>query len=80
MWLIGFVGSKLGRLVASVLAVMASILLAFQLGKKDMKKNQEVKNLKDYKKAKEAEDEVDTNLDRASRIDRMRDNGSVRPD
>jgi len=80
MWLLTFVGSKVGRLVASALAVAVSILLVFQAGRRDMKKDLQVKNLKDYKKAKEAEDAVDTDLSRDARIERMRDNGNVRED
>jgi hypothetical protein len=79
-WLITFVGSKVGRLVASALAVMVSILLVFQVGRRDMKKDLQVKDLKDYKKAKEAEDAVDTDLSRDARIERLRDNGNVRKD
>ena len=56
MWLIGFVGSKVGRLVASALAALATILLVFNAGRRDMKKDLQVKDLKDYKKVKEAED------------------------
>ena len=80
MWLITFVGSKLGRLVVGALAAMASILLVFQVGRRDMKKDLQVKDLRDYKKAKEAEDAVDTNLSRDARIERLRDNGNVRKD
>ena len=74
MWLIGFVGSKVGRLVASALAALATILLVFNAGRRDMKKDLQVEDLKDYKKVKEAEDAVDTDLDRDARIERMRDN------
>ena len=80
MWLITFVGSKLGRLVVGALAAMASILLVFQVGRRDMKKDLQVKDLRDYKKAKEAEDAVDTDLSRDARIERLRDNGNVRKD
>ena len=80
MWLIAFVGSKVGRLAAGALAAVASILLVFQVGRRDMKKDLQVKDLRDYKKAKEAEDAVDTNLSRDARIERLRDNGNVRKD
>jgi hypothetical protein len=80
MWLITFVGSKVGRLAASALAVVASILLVFKAGRQDMKKDLQVKDLKDYKKVKEAEDAVDTDLDRNARVERMRNNGNVRED
>jgi hypothetical protein len=45
-----------------------------------MKKDLQVKDLKDYKKVKEAEDAVDTDLDRNARVERMRNNGNVRKD
>ena len=80
MWLLTFVGSKVGRLVASALAVVASILLVFKAGRRDMKKDLQVKDLKDYKRVKEAEDAVDTDLSRDARIERMRNNGNVRKD
>ena len=80
MWLLTFVGSKVGRLVASALAALATILLVFKAGRRDMKKDLRVENLKDYKRVKEAEDAVDTDLDRDARIERMRDNGNVRKD
>ncbi len=80
MWLFTFVGSKVGRLVTSALAVAALILLVFQAGRRDIKKDLQVKDLKDYKKAKEAENAVDTDLSRDARIERMRDNGNVRKD
>jgi hypothetical protein len=80
MWLLTFVGSKVGRLVASALAALATILLVFNAGRRDMKKDLRVENLEDYKKVKEAEDAVDTDLDRNARIERMRNNGNVRED
>jgi hypothetical protein len=80
MWLLTFVGSKVGRLVASALAALATILLVFNAGRRDVKKDLQVENLKDYKKVKEAEDAVDTDLDRNARIERMRGNGNVRKD
>ena len=79
-WIIGFVGSKVASLVASALAVMATIGLAFFSGRRSKAKDQEIENLKDYKKAMEAVDEVETDLDRASRIARLQLNGVVRKD
>ena len=80
MWLLTFVGSKMGRLVASALAVVASILLVFQAGRRDMKKDLQVQDLTEYKKVKEAEDAVDTDLSRDARVERLRSNGNVRED
>ena len=78
MWLIGFVGSKLGRLVAGVLGVLASILLVFKAGQRDQKKQQQVDGLKDYKKNMEKLDEVDVNTDLDSATKRLSKNGGLR--
>ena len=78
MWLIGFVGSKLGRLVALVLAAGASILLVFKAGQRDQKKQQQVDGLKDYKNKMEAIDEVDVNTDIDSATKRLSKNGGLR--
>lgn len=77
-WLLGLVGSRLGRLVASVLAVMASILAVFKLGQRDQKKQQEIDNLKDYVEKREAIDEVPVNDNVDDALDRLRDNDSLR--
>tara|TARA_R110000803_G_scaffold183113_2_gene245477 strand:+ start:277 stop:516 length:240 start_codon:yes stop_codon:yes gene_type:complete len=78
MWLIGFVGSKVGRLVAGALAVLASILLVFKAGQRDQKKQQQVDGLKDYKKNMEKIDEVDVNTDLDSATKRLSKNGGLR--
>jgi hypothetical protein len=80
MWLLNFVGTKVGRLVASVLAVLGSILLVFKMGQRDQSQKQKIKDLEGLKEALEKVNEVDTNLDRSARIERMRDNGAVRKD
>ena len=78
MWLIGFVGSKVGRLVAGALAVLASILLVFKAGQRDQKKQQQVDGLKEYKKNMEKIDEVDVNTDLDSATKRLSKNGGLR--
>jgi len=80
MWLLNFVGTKVGRLVASVLAVLGSILLVFKMGQRDQSQKQKIKDLEGLKKALEKVNEVDTNLDRSARLERMRSNGAVRKD
>ena len=77
-WLIATVGSKLMSLVAGVLAVVGTILLAFQSGKSSEKKNQKIKDLEAYKKTREKIDEVPTNTDVDAAIKRLRDNGGLR--
>ena len=76
-WLIAIVGSRVGRLVAGVLAVMATILGVFYSGKREEKKNQEVKDLKDYKETKERIDEVKPSPDRDAALKRLRDNDQL---
>ena len=78
MWLLTFVGSKVGRLVAGALAVLASILLVFKAGQRDQKKQQQVDGLKDYKKNMEKIDEVDVNTDLDSATKRLSKNGGLR--
>lgn len=80
MWLFRIVGSKLMSLVATALAAGASILLVFVSGKRSEQKRQKIKDLEAYKEAREAMDEVDTDLDRDARIERLRDHNNVRKD
>ena len=75
MWLLG---SKVGRLVALALAAGASILLVFNAGKRDQKKQQRVDSLKEYKKNMEKLDEVDVNTDLDSATKRLSKNGGLR--
>lgn len=78
MWLLSFVGSKMGRLVGLALAAGASILLVFKVGQRDQRKQQQVDGLKEYKKNMEKIDEVDVNTDLDSAIKRLSKNGGLR--
>lgn len=80
MWLLNFVGTKVGRLVASVLAVLGMILLVFAKGKQSERQKQRLKSAEDELEARRAVDEVDTDLERDARIERMRKAGNVRED
>ena len=80
MWLFRIVGSKLMSLVATALAAGVSILLVFVSGKRSEQKRQKIKDLEAYKEAREAMDEVDTDLDRDARIERLRNHNNVRKD
>ena len=71
MWILKFVGSKLGLLVASVLGVLGSILLVFGAGKRDQRKDQELKNLEEYMKTREKLDEVVINDDVDAALERL---------
>jgi hypothetical protein len=57
-WLIANVGSRILSLVGIASAVLGSILLVFQAGKNDERKDQELDELKDFKETKEKVDEV----------------------
>jgi hypothetical protein len=78
MWLLTFVGSKVGRLVASALGALATILLVFKAGQRDQKKQHQVDGLKEYKKNMEKIDEVDVNTDLDSATKRLSKNGGLR--
>ena len=80
MWLLKIVGSKLGRLVAGVSAVLGMILLVFAKGKQSERQKQRLKSAEDELEARRAVDEVDTDLERDARIERMRKAGNVRED
>lgn len=80
MGILTFVGSKLGRLVAGVSAVLGMILLVFAKGKQSERQKQRLKSAEDELEARRAVDEVDTDLERDARIERMRKAGNVRED
>jgi len=71
MWLIGFVGSKVGRLVVGVLGVLGSILLVFKAGQKDQKQKQEIEDLESYKETRGAIDEVPVSTDVDTALERL---------
>jgi hypothetical protein len=79
IWILTFVGSKVGRLVVTVSAVLGSILLVFKAGQRDQKAKDAVKDLEAYKETREKLDEVPVNddvdaaLDRLSKTDGLRD-------
>jgi hypothetical protein len=79
-WLIANVGSRILSLVGIASAVLGSILLVFQAGKNDERKDQELDELKDFKETKEKVDEVPTDLDRDSAVERLRKSGHIRED
>jgi hypothetical protein len=71
MWILKFVGSKLGLLVASVLGVLGSIVLVFGAGKRDQKKDQDLKDLEEYVETREKLDEVVVNDDVDAALERL---------
>jgi hypothetical protein len=71
MWILKFVGSKLGLLVASVLGVLGSIVLVFGAGKRDQKKDQDLKDLEEYVETRGKLDEVVVNDDVDAALERL---------
>ena len=77
-WLLTIVGSRLARLVGTVLAAGAGILAIFLSGKRSEKLNQKVEDLEAYKDTKEKIDEVKPSSDRDAALKRLRDNDQLR--
>lgn len=77
-WLAASVGSRLMRLVAIASAVGAMILGVFFAGKRDAKKDQEIKDLKDYKDTKERIDEAKPSDNRDDALKRLSRNNQLR--
>lgn len=77
-WLISFVGSRIGRLVAGALAAIGTVLAIFQAGKRDARKDQKVKDLKSYRKTREQIDATKPSSDRNDALERLRDNNQLR--
>jgi hypothetical protein len=78
MWLLGIVGSKMGRLAAGVLGVLGMILLVFKAGKNSQEQKQDIENLESYKKTREAIDEVVVNTDVDAALERLSKRKGVR--
>ena len=77
-FVLSLVGSKLGKLIASIAGILAAVLAVFAAGVRSNKKSTEVKNLKGYIKAQERVNEVKVSADRDAAIKRLRDNNQFR--
>jgi hypothetical protein len=73
-----FIGSKIGKLITTMAALLGAVLLIFKAGQRDQKKAQKVKDLEGYQETREKIDEVEVNTDRAAALKRLRDNGDLR--
>jgi hypothetical protein len=73
-----FIGSKIGKLITTMVALLGAVLLIFKAGQRDQKKAQKVKDLEGYQETREKIDEVEVNTDRAAALKRLRDNGDLR--
>jgi hypothetical protein len=73
-----FIGSKIGKLITTMVALLGAVLLIFKAGQRDQKKAQKVKDLEGYQETREKIDEVEVNTDRTAALKRLRDNGDLR--
>ena len=53
-----FIGSKIGKLITTMVALLGAVLLIFKAGQRDQKKAQKVKDLEGYQETREKIDEV----------------------
>lgn len=72
------VGSRLGRLAASVLAAIAIVFGLILYGKKIQKQQEMVEDLEDYKKIRERIDETPISVDLDDALDRLSKNDQLR--
>lgn len=72
------VGSRLGRLAASVLAAIAIVFGLILYGKKIQKQQEVVEDLEDYKKIRERIDETPISVDLDDALDRLSKNDQLR--
>lgn len=72
------VGSRLGRLAASVLAAIAIVFGLILYGKKLQKQQEMVEDLEDYKKIRERIDETPISVDLDDALDRLSKNDQLR--
>jgi len=70
--------TRLGKILSSILFVVSAVAAIFFAGKKDQRKEQEVRDLKAYKETKEKIDETPVSTDLKSAIDRLRKNNQLR--
>ena len=73
-----FIGSKIGKLITTMVALLGAVLLIFKAGQRDQKKAQKIKDLEGYQETREKIDEVEVNTDRAAATKRLRNNGDLR--
>lgn len=75
--ILSLLGSKLGKLVAGLVAALGLLVGVFQYGRKAQREKDRVGDLEDYIETKEKIDEVDR-LDSDAAYERLRDNGWLR--
>jgi hypothetical protein len=73
-----FLMSKLGKMVASALAVLSLVGAIFVAGRRDAKKDRKVADLQDYVDTQERINEVTVNTDVSAARRRLRKYGKLR--
>jgi len=79
MFLINFIaGTKVGRLIGAVLIGLGALLAMFQMGKREQRKEEHIKDLEEYKETNDDIQDTPVTTDRESALKRLRDNGQFR--
>lgn len=73
-----FLTTKLGRILSFSVGILTAVAAVFLAGKRDEKKAQEIRGLKEYKNTKEKIDETPVNRTRDAAVERLRDNDQLR--
>lgn len=73
-----FLASKLGRMLASVLAALAVVAAVFFAGKREAEQDQKVENLQDYIDTNERVRHVEIHTDRGLALERLHGSGQLR--
>lgn len=73
-----FLASKLGRVLASVLAALAIVAAVFFAGKREAKQDQKVDRLQEYIDTNERVRNVEINTSRDAALERLHGSGQLR--
>lgn len=74
----GFLGSRLGKIVAAVGTAFAFLAAAYVAGGRNERKDHQLEALEQFKETKEKIDAVQPSVDRDAAIERLRANSRVR--
>lgn len=78
MWLLSLVGSKVARVAGLALAAISFIVGLIHFGKRQERKDQKLRDMKEYIDKKRKSDEVPISTDRESALKRLRKSKHVR--
>lgn len=76
--ILSFLGSKIGKLLSSALAILSVVGAVFLAGRRDAKKDQEIADLKDYVDTQERINHAVESTDADAALERLRRNGQLR--